>query len=351
MVVGAPFAAAQSNAGPSLHPKARMETSLGVIVLELDAEKAPITVINFVDYVESKFYDGTMFHRVVPRTVIQGGAYLPDMTEKKEGLRPAILCEAYNGLTNERGAIAMYRVPGHSKSAQAQFFINLHANENFGRLRDGEGYAVFGKVVEGMEVVDAIRDVKVGPHPNYAAGKNPVVPVTPVVIRSIRMVTPLDRPAAESLATQAVLTDDVRLNAVIRRYETEADAKSQLTTSGLRTLDRVVGKGAFPLLEEAVELNYRGFLVTGKEFDNSEIQAHGPVTLNLFETLPGIREGVLGMQEGGKRVLIVPPKLAFGEEGQPGKVPPNSTLIYEIELLSVKPPVPKRSIKQGESKP
>jgi cyclophilin family peptidyl-prolyl cis-trans isomerase len=339
VTAGGRCALALDGEGASLHPQAKIETALGAIVVELDAEKAPITVLNFVDYVEAKFYDGTIFHRVVPRSVIQGGAYLRDMTEKKEGLRPPIQCESYNGLTNEAGTIAMYRLAGEPNSARAQFFINHHLNTSLDKLRDGEGYAVFGKVVEGMNVVERIRDTKVDAHPKYAAGKNPVVPVTPVVIQSMRMLSALDRAAAESLGAKARLTADARLNSAIKRLEAEAKADSVLTESGLRTIDRAHGKGAFPLLSEAVEMIYVGTLVGGAEFDSSERQAHGPVTMNLANLIPGLREGLLGMQEGGKRVLIVPPGLAFGAEGIPGRVPGNATLIYDIELLAVRPPV------------
>lgn len=351
VLAGAWSALAQDGAPASLRPRARIETTLGAVVVELDAEKTPITVLNFVDYVEAKFYDGTIFHRVVPRSVIQGGAFLPDMTEKKEGLRPPIQCESYNGVSNDDGTIAMYRVPGEPNTARAQFFINLHLNEVLNKLRDGEGYAVFGKVVEGMEVVARIRDTKVDVHPKYAAGKNPVVPVTPVVINSVRMLSPLDRAAAESLGATAKVTDNARLNSVIKRLEAEANAKSVVTATGLRTIDRVAGRGAFPLTTEAVEMTYRGTLVGGSEFDSSDRQAQGPVTMNVANLVPGLREGVTGMQEGGKRILIVPPTLAFGEGGIPGRIPSNATLIYEIELLGVEPAVLQKEVKIEAEKP
>lgn len=351
LATGAWPAFAQDKGSASLHPRARIETTLGSIVVELDAEKAPITVLNFVDYVEAKFYDGTIFHRVVPRSVIQGGAYLPDLSEKKQGLGPPIPCESYNGLVNEAGTIAMYRLPGEHNSARAQFFINHRSNTSLDKLRDGEGYAVFGKVVEGMDVVEKIRDARTDVHPGYAAGKNPVVPVAPVIIQSVKMVSALDRPAAESLRSKARVTDNDRLNSTIKRYEAEAKADSVVTASGLRTIDSRVGRGAFPLISEAVEINYRGFLVGGKEFDSSERSGQGPVTKNVASLVAGMREGVMGMQEGGKRILVVPPSLGFGEGGIPGRIPPNATLIFEVELLTVKPPIKEPEVKIEENKP
>jgi cyclophilin family peptidyl-prolyl cis-trans isomerase len=144
-------------------PKVKIETSMGVIVAELDAEKAPISVENFLAYVNEGFFDGTIFHRVIDGFMAQGGGFNADMKTKKEG-RPAIKNEAANGLKNDRGTLAMART-SVVDSATSQFFINLVDN-GFLNHRDtsgaGFGYAVFGKVVEGMDVVDAIGKVKTG---------------------------------------------------------------------------------------------------------------------------------------------------------------------------------------------
>ncbi|WP_374513875.1 peptidylprolyl isomerase [Niveibacterium sp.] len=140
----------------------KLHTSLGVITLELDAEKAPKTVKNFIEYVESGHYNGTIFHRVIDGFMVQGGGMTPDMQQKPT--RDTIENEANNGLKNERGTIAMARTQA-PHSASAQFFINVADNEflNY-RSSDlqGWGYCVFGKVVEGMDVVDKIRAVKTG---------------------------------------------------------------------------------------------------------------------------------------------------------------------------------------------
>ena len=145
-------------------PKVKMTTSYGEIVIELDKENAPITTENFLSYVESGFYNETVFHRVISGFMIQGGGYLADMTPKDEKLDP-IQNEANNGLKNNRGTIAMART-ANPHSASSQFFIN-HADNAFLNFRtnqvdEGWGYAVFGQVIEGMEVVDKIADVETG---------------------------------------------------------------------------------------------------------------------------------------------------------------------------------------------
>jgi peptidyl-prolyl cis-trans isomerase A (cyclophilin A) len=157
--------------------KVRLATSAGDIVVELDAEKAPKSVDNFMRYVKDGHYNGVIFHRVIETFMIQTGGYKADLTEKPT--RAPIVLESRNGLSNARGTIAMARtaVPN---SATSQFFINV--NDNLGldqaNARDGEGYAVFGKVVEGMDVVDKIKSA-----PTKATGPHQNLPVTAVTIR------------------------------------------------------------------------------------------------------------------------------------------------------------------------
>jgi len=150
-------------------PKVKITTSYGEIVIELDKENAPITTENFLSYVESGFYNETIFHRVISGFMIQGGGHLADMTPKDEKLDP-IQNEANNGLKNNRGTIAMART-ANPHSASSQFFIN-HADNAFLNFRtnqvdEGWGYAVFGQVIEGMEVVDkiaAVETTSMGPY-------------------------------------------------------------------------------------------------------------------------------------------------------------------------------------------
>ncbi|WP_315968027.1 peptidylprolyl isomerase [Acidovorax bellezanensis] len=161
-------------------PQVELKTSLGAIVLELDAAKAPKTVANFLQYVNNKHYDGTIFHRVIDGFMIQGGGFTADM-QQKPTLAPIPL-EARNGLKNDMYTVAMART-GDPNSATAQFFINVAANAMLNAPQpDGHGYAVFGKVVRGTDVVDKIRAVTTG---NRGMHQN--VPTSPVTIVSARV--------------------------------------------------------------------------------------------------------------------------------------------------------------------
>lgn len=163
------------------NPQVEIQTNQGRIVLELYADKAPKTVDNFLQYTKDGFYDGTIFHRVIDGFMIQGGGFTPDMTQK--ATRPPIENEAKNGLKNDIGTIAMART-NNPHSATAQFFINLVNNDNLNRPRpDGYGYAVFGKVVEGMDVVDKIAATPTQRLNMLFAN----IPVTPVVITSAKI--------------------------------------------------------------------------------------------------------------------------------------------------------------------
>jgi cyclophilin family peptidyl-prolyl cis-trans isomerase len=160
----------------------KLETSMGDIVIELNEEASPITVKNFLRYVEEGFYDGTIFHRVIPDFMIQGGGFTAEMVQKKP--HPPIVNEASNGLKNDRGTIAMART-ANPDSATSQFFIN-HKNNDFLNYagQSKPGYTVFGKVVEGLDVVDAIAAVK-----TTRKGRYSDVPVEPVVIKSAKVVS------------------------------------------------------------------------------------------------------------------------------------------------------------------
>ena len=159
------------------NPKIRLETSHGNIVIELDAAKAPVTCENFITYVKDAFYDTTIFHRVIPGFMIQGGGFTSDMMQKPA--RPNIKNEADNGLGNKRGTIAMARTPD-PHSASGQFFINIKDNtflNHTAPTSQGWGYAVFGKVSEGMDIVDSIVAVPTGNRSSHAD-----VPVQPVIV-------------------------------------------------------------------------------------------------------------------------------------------------------------------------
>jgi len=163
-------------AADAKNPVVVMETSMGTIKIQLDDAHAPNTVKNFLDYVDDKFYDGTIFHRVIEDFMIQGGGFEPGMKQKRT--KAAIKNEAPNELTNKRGTIAMART-NDLHSATAQFFINAKDNDSLDNPRSP--YCVFGKVIEGMDVVDKIRKVETG-----QAGGMRDVPRKDVVIKSVR---------------------------------------------------------------------------------------------------------------------------------------------------------------------
>ena len=163
-------------------PMVIMSTSMGDIKIELYENEAPETVKNFLAYVNDKFFDGTIFHRVIPNFMIQGGGFTEDMKQKL--VKPPIKNEADNGLTNDTGTLAMART-NVVDSATAQFFINLKDNDFLNHTPQNFGYAVFGKVIEGMDVVRKIEKVKTA---NRGGHQN--VPAEPVVIKSMQVVEP-----------------------------------------------------------------------------------------------------------------------------------------------------------------
>ena len=165
--------------------KVLIKTNLGDMTVELYPDKAPKTVENFLAYVNGKFYDGTIFHRVIDNFVIQGGGFTPELRQK--ATRPAIPNEAKNGLSNTRGTLAMART-GDPNSATAQFFINVVDNARLDYTSDANGstwgYCVFGKVVSGLDVVDKIKAVPTGAQGPFKSD----VPTTPVVIEKISVI-------------------------------------------------------------------------------------------------------------------------------------------------------------------
>jgi peptidyl-prolyl cis-trans isomerase A (cyclophilin A) len=172
--------AARAADGAQAQPRVEFTTTLGRFVVQLDPARAPKTVANFLDYVKSGFYNGTIFHRVIPGFMVQGGGFTPDMEQKPT--RAPIPLESQNGLHNLRGTIAMART-ADPNSATSQFFINVVDNPSLDYPRpDGYGYAVFGKVVSGMDVIDKIVSV-----PTKTEGPFQNVPVKPVVIENAKL--------------------------------------------------------------------------------------------------------------------------------------------------------------------
>ncbi|WP_028994552.1 peptidylprolyl isomerase [Azonexus hydrophilus] len=181
-LIGIIAALTLSSASAWAAPTLELQTSMGRIVVELDAEKAPKSSANFLQYARDGFYNGTIFHRVIPGFMIQGGGF--DASMNKKSTREPIENEAKNGLKNRRGTIAMARTMD-PHSATAQFFINHNDNLPLDYpSRDGWGYAVFGKVTEGMDVVDKIAKV-----PTANVGMHGDVPRTPVVIQNVKIIS------------------------------------------------------------------------------------------------------------------------------------------------------------------
>lgn len=178
MVLALPVQGAEKSV---THPRVELNTSMGIIVLELYPDRAPQTTANFLAYVDAGFYDGTIFHRVIPKFMIQGGGFTRKMRQKPT--RQPIPNEAENRIKNERGTVAMARTPD-PHSATSQFFINTVDNDflNFrGKDARGWGYAVFGRVAQGMDTVDAISGVRTGGSQGHRD-----VPLQPVVIVTAR---------------------------------------------------------------------------------------------------------------------------------------------------------------------
>ncbi len=180
LVSAAALPAAQAADAPAAQPKVEFVTTMGKFVVQLDPARAPKTVTNFLDYVKSGFYKGTIFHRVIPGFMVQGGGFTSDMKQKPT--RAPIPLESQNGLRNLRGTIAMART-SDPNSATSQFFVNVADNASLDYPKpDGYGYAVFGKVISGMDVIDKIVAV---PTKNEGPFQN--VPVKPIVIEDAKV--------------------------------------------------------------------------------------------------------------------------------------------------------------------
>lgn len=329
-----------------LHPRVKLETSLGDIVLELDAEKAPITVDNFIKYTDAKFYDGTIFHRVMKDFMIQGGGHLPDLSEKKDGIRDPIKTEWKNGLKNKTGTVSMARKGGDPNSASAQFFINVVDNDRLDMAQgDGAGYTVFGKVVEGDETVQKIRNAAVTTNPKYPGG--PVVPSETITIKSVQVVGNVDRTKIEAAAknaekaaaeaqAKAAEAKGAEMTTYVAKIEAETGKKATKNPSGLMYIDLKEGEGPQPEKSNNVEVHYTGWLLDGTKFDSS-VDRGKPFQFNLQRgVIQGWLEGVATMKVGGKRKLIIPSDMAYGKRGSPPTIPPDSTLVFDVELLAIK---------------
>lgn len=324
-------AAKESADGDGLHPRVKMETTLGDIVLLLDAENAPITVQNFVQYVEDGFYSGLVFHRVIPTFMIQGGGFDQDMNEKTDGRRPPIQNESKNGRSNSRGTVAMART-GDPHSATCQFFINVENNMRLDAGKAGPwGYTVFGEVVEGMETVNKIRETQLHIHPkDPGQGREQAVnPKEPVVIKSMTLLSGYDK---DKVA--AKITESHKKEEEFKKQMEEQMAKAITTDSGLKYVVLTEGDGASPKASDRVTVHYTGWLMDGTKFDSS-VDRGQPATFGLGQVIKGWTEGLQLMKVGSKHKLFIPYDLAYGERGRPPTIPGKAMLVFDVELLGI----------------
>lgn len=341
---GAAPAATQAT-GSGLKPHVTLETTLGNIVLELDGEKAPISVQNFLAYVDSGFYTNTIFHRVIPNFMIQGGGFDTEVHQKDKGLLPPIKNEWQNGLKNVKGTIAMARTAAPD-SATAQFFINVVDNAMLDQPRGGAAYAVFGKVVEGGDVVEKIRTAPRSKHPNYPTDPQGAVTPDPlVVITAAKVTQECDRAALAEKVEQQKKTlkspgemqeakDQALLPQVIAQVEKETGKQFQTTPSGLMYVVVKEGAGDPPAATDRISAHYTGKFLDGKQFDSSA--GGDPIQFSLQGgVIQGWLEAASTMKKGEKRILIIPYKLAYGERGHPAGIPPRTTLMFEMEIVDI----------------
>lgn len=330
----------------TLHPRVLMATTMGDIVLELDAEHAPISTWNFIRHVDYHHYEDTIFHRVVPNYLIQGGGYTEDLARKRFPFEP-IQNEWKNGLKHLRGTVAMARKLGAPDSARSEFFINVVDDPYLDKPQDdGAGFAVFGKVVEAMETVDRIAEVQVDVHPALAGGREATVPTIPIVINKVRMLGTVDEDKLEQLAKRAeeklAAADEAahakrkkQMDALTKKYEKETGLSATVKPSGLRFIDLKKGDGPTPSQRDHVKVHYTGWLVDGTKFDSSHDRGE-PYGFSLSGgVIEGWLEGVASMKVGGKRKLIIPPDLGYGAKGFGDIIPPDAPLIFDVELISI----------------
>ena len=289
-----------------------MDTSKGDMVIMLDRKAAPITVENFIAYAKDGSYDGTIFHRVIDGFMVQGGGFEPGLA--KRPTKPQIKNEWGNGLLNTKGTIAMARLGGQPDSASNQFFINIKNNPNLDRKqRDGAAYAVFGKVVSGEDVVDAIKACQTGHAHGPNGGHYDDVPTEDIVIKKVTLLTPeqaeakaegcrgseaawraAQQAAMASVAEQnkkleklTMSVDEVLKNTAELPGASVGDNVSSTSDSGLAWFDLEEGTGEAPASPATtVRVHYTGYLVDGTKFDSS-VDRGEPIDFPLSGVIAG----------------------------------------------------------------
>jgi peptidyl-prolyl cis-trans isomerase B (cyclophilin B) len=253
------------------NPQVIMETSLGKVRLELFADKAPKSVKNFLQYVDDKFYDGLVFHRVINNFMVQGGGLAADLKEKRG--RASIANEAGNGLSNARGTLAMARTV-QPNSATSQFYINLKDNSFLDRAKspDKVGYAVFGKVIDGMDVIDKISRVRTGPR-----GGHQDVPLESVVIRSVRRANELTLTVAGSFTPGKAITITAQVD-----FPISGQSLTLILPPGLK---RIEGKETQPVAVSSTGPSLVLWKVRAPEPGNFEVSVRSSTEVILKKTI------------------------------------------------------------------
>lgn len=315
-----------------LHPWLKMDTSLGDLIFELDAAESPTTVINFVEYAEGGEYDGTIFHRIVPDRIIQGGGYTPDLQFNPRNIPQVVPDTWHVELHSTEGTLALVRSSDRRGGSTAEFFINLTDNVHHDMGRNHGRYAVFGRIVGGHDTINRIRSTAIGPDPRYGGGFSPVVPTTPVIINSARLITPFDVSAAQAVIDLRYPTPAIAVRKLFGKKV--ADALTD-TGTGLQIADIKPGRGPrSPEPTDTIEFQYRGTFLNGEEFESSYDSREPPIR-KVSSLVKGLQEAFSTMTEGGHRVVVVTPELSY-PQGIPGIIPTGSILIYELELLDIK---------------
>lgn len=323
----------------------RMSTTLGDFVLELNHEKAPKTVDNFLAYADEGFYDGTMFHRIIKDFMIQGGGMTADYVKKET--KDPVVNEATNGLKNVYGTIAMARVQ-NPHSATSQFFINIKPTGNaFLDNRDtgrNWGYCVFGKVLDGLDTIEAITNTPVHKDPRADGRGAAAAADTPVLINKVVRVDPAELKAVIKAAKDKIAKEkDAKVEANKENFEKAKafvagrgvdTSGGKFTDSGLWILHVKEGTGASPVHSDSVNAHYSGWLTDGTEFDSS-VSRGAPSKFRVSGVIKGWTEALVTMKPGGKTYLIIPPDLAYGKGGHGASIPGDATLIFEIDLIEI----------------
>lgn len=359
-------------------PLVAVKTSMGEFKLELNPGAAPLTVANFLRYMREGYYDGVLFDTAVRDYRIEAGAwrekiekedeqdpFLPppkaEDLEKEQKVRPykmeevllgfhdPIPTESENGLSNVRGTIAMNRRqdPG---SATAMFYINVNDNaflDNPVWQRGMKGMTVFGRVVEGMDVVDKIQETPVILHADHPVGR--VTPNEKIVIESMRLVNDYDcsvgdaklKAHEDEIAAKAAEEKNEerlkqsQLEQVIEDIEAEAGQKMTKTDSGLYYVIERKGDGKrHPTAKSKVKAHYWGRRLDGFEFDSS-YERGAPTEFVVGQLIRGWSEGLQYMSEGAKAKFVIPGDLGYGSRGVGEDIPPDSWLVFQVELIEI----------------